>query len=138
MDKKYNIFISHSWKYDSHYKDLLELLKKDTSFEFCDFSVPINDPIHNANNDRELYEAIKRQMSPSSIVIIMAGVYSTYSKWINHEINIAKKEFYNPKKIIAVEGWGVERTSKIVKENADKTVKWQSSSIINAIKELAN
>jgi hypothetical protein len=68
----------------------------------------------------------------------MAGVYSTYSKWINHEINIAKKEFYNPKKIIAVEGWGVERTSKIVKENADKTVKWQSSSIINAIKELAN
>jgi hypothetical protein len=63
----------------------------------------------------------------------LAGVYSTYSKWINEEIVIAKK--YG-KPIIAIEPWASEKTSKTVKDNADKTVKWQSSSIIQAIKKV--
>lgn len=69
-------------------------------------------------------------------MLILAGVYSTYSKWINKEIKIAKTEFWTPKSIIAIEPWGAERTSKVVKDAADKVVGWNSSSIINAIKEL--
>ncbi|WP_257142779.1 TIR domain-containing protein [Bacillus thuringiensis] len=92
--------------------------------------------MHNAKNDAELYEAIKKQISPSSVVLILAGVYSTYSKWINHEIDISKNGFATVKPIIAIEPWASEKTSKKVKDNADKIVKWQSSSIISAIKEL--
>ena len=66
----------------------------------------------------------------------MAGVYSTYSKWINKEIEIAQTEFSIPKPIIAVEPWASEKTSVKVKDAADKIVGWNSSSIINAIKEL--
>ena len=56
---------------------------------------------------------------------------STYSKWINIEIALAKEM---NKRIIAVEPWGAERTSVVVKNSADKVVKWQTNSIVNAIR----
>jgi hypothetical protein len=64
--------------------------------------------------------------------VILAGVYSSYSKWINYEIEIAKTVFDKP--VIAVEPWASEKTSKIVKDNADAIVKWQSASIVSAIR----
>lgn len=137
MSKNYNLFISHSWAYPNAYDGLINLLNKDSAFSYKNYSVPKDDPIHDADNDKQLYEAIKNQISPSSVVLILAGVYSSYSKWINHEIDIAKNGFATVKPIIAIEPWGSERTSKVVKDNADKIVKWQSSSIISAIKELS-
>lgn len=136
MSKTYHIFISHSWAYPDAYEGLIELLDKDPKFSYSDYSVPKNDPIHNAGTSKELYNAIKAQVSKASVVIIMAGVYSTYSKWINKEIEIAQTEFLIPKPIIAVEPWASEKTSVKVKDAADKIVGWNSSSIINAIKEL--
>lgn len=136
MLKTYHIFISHSWAYPDAYEGLIKLLSKDPNFSYSDYSVPKDDPIHNAGTSKELYDAIKAQVSKASVVIIMAGVYSTYSKWINKEIEIAQTEFLIPKPIIAVEPWASEKTSVKVKDAADKIVGWNSSSIINAIKEL--
>lgn len=136
MGKTYNIFISHSWAYTDAYEKLIGLLDKDTSFSYKNYSVPKDDPIHNAKNDKELYDAIKQQISPSTVVLILAGVYSSYSRWIDKEIEISKNGFATVKPIIAIEPWASERTSAKVKNNADKIVKWQSSSIISAIKEL--
>lgn len=136
MSKTYHIFISHSWAYSDAYDKLIKLLDKDPNFSYSDYSVPKNDPIHNTKTSKELYNAIKAQVSKASVVIIMAGVYSTYSKWINKEIEIAQTEFLIPKPIIAVEPWASEKTSVKVKDAADKIVGWNSSSIINAIKEL--
>jgi hypothetical protein len=136
MSKTYNLFISHSWSYSDAYEKLVNLLDSDKSFSYKNYSVPKDDPIHNAKNTAELKEAIKRQMQYASVVLILAGVYSTYSKWINIEIDLAKNGFSNKKPIIAIEPWGSERTSQVVKDNADKIVKWQTSSIIKAIREL--
>jgi hypothetical protein len=69
-------------------------------------------------------------------VLIIAGVYSSYSKWIEKEIKIAKTEFYTPKPIIAIEPWASEKTSKLVKDNADAVVKWQKDKIVEAIRDL--
>jgi len=66
-------------------------------------------------------------------VVMMAGVYSTYSLWIKNEIEIAKEVYSKP--LIAVEPWASEKTSKIVKDNADEVVKWQSDSIVDAIRK---
>lgn len=134
-EKIYNLFISHSWAYGDQYDGLIRLLNQG-DIKYRDYSVPKGDPIHNAKNDKELYDAIKKQVSPSSIVIILAGVYASYSKWIDKEIKIAKTEFSTSKPILAVQYWGSERTSRVVKDNADKIVKWQTSSIVNAIKDL--
>lgn len=136
MAKTYHIFISHSWAYSDTYNSLIDLLNKDSSFSYSDYSVPKNDPIHDAGTSKELYEAIKAQMSKASVVLILAGVYSTYSKWIKKEIEIAKKEFLTSKPIIAIQPWGAEKTSSVVKDAANKIVGWNSSSIISAIKYL--
>lgn len=132
----YNLFISHSWAYSDAYEKLINLLDLAPDFYYKNYSVPINDPIHNAQNDSKLKAAIKEQMSHASCILVLAGVYSTYSKWINIEINLAKKGFTVPKKVIAIEPWGAERTSLVVKKNSDQIVKWQTSSIIKAIKEI--
>lgn len=131
----YNIFISHSWAYSDTYEKLIKLLNSDPNFCYKNYSVPINDPIHNARNDNQLKAAIKEQMSHASCILVLAGVYSTYSKWINIEIDLAKNGFKFPKKIIAIDPWGSERTSVVVKSSSNKIVKWQANSIIRAIKE---
>ena len=131
----YNLFISHSWSYGKHYDTLVSHLDNRGYFRYKNYSVPQDSPIHNANNDRELYDAIKRQIAPSSVVLILAGVYSTYSKWIDKEIQIAKNEFTTPKRIIAIEPFGSERTSAFVKRHADIVVKMQTEKIIEAIRK---
>lgn len=129
----YNLFISHSWTYHQFYEMFIALLNEIQSFHYKDYSVPKNDPIHNAPTDYQLRAAIRNQMMHASCVIIMAGVYSTYSKWINIEIDLAKSM---GKRIIAVAPWGADRLSKPVKEAADVIVRWNTTSIINAIKGL--
>nr|WP_315138041.1 TIR domain-containing protein [uncultured Capnocytophaga sp.] len=129
----YRIFISHSWAYSEAYDKVEDFLKKEKVL-FYDHSVPKYDPVHTNGTDKQLYEKIEAKIKGCSCVIILAGVYASYSKWINKEIEIAKK--YN-KPIIAVQPWGVERTSKIVKNAATIIVGWNAVSIANAVKKYA-
>jgi hypothetical protein len=131
MSKQYRLFISHSWAYSDAYIKVMDLLD-DQKLNYYNHSVPMDDPIHTNGTDKQLYEAIKNKIAGTSCVLILAGVYSSYSKWINKEIEISKAF---GKSIIAIEPWASERTSKIVKDNATVIVKWQGSSIANAIKE---
>ena len=134
--KTYNLFISHSWAYSDAYEKLVNLLDKRSYFSYRNYSVPKDDPLHTNGTDRQLYNAIKNQIGPSSVVLILAGVYASYSKWIDKEIDIAQNKFDTAKPIIAIEPWGSEKTSKIVKDAADKIVKWNTESIVSAIREV--
>lgn len=127
----YNLFISHSWTYGDAYDRLVDMLNAKPYFSYKNYSVPKYDPIHNVSNDYQLKEAIRRQMQPANCILILAGVYSTYSKWINIEIELAQSM---GKKIIAIEPWGAERTSSKVKSAAHSIVRWNTDSIINAIR----
>lgn len=129
----YRIFISHSWTYSKEYDKIEEFLKEQ-GVSFYNHSVPKDDPVHTNGTDKELYEKIDAKVRGCSCVIILAGVYASYSKWINKEIEIAKK--YN-KPIIAVEPFGSERTSKVVKEAATVIVGWRAYSVANAVKTYA-
>ena len=133
MSREYNIFISHSWSYSDQYEKLIGLLNNDLSFHYKNYSVPKDDPIHTNGSYSALRESIRRQIQPTSCIIVLAGVYSTYSKWINIEMDLAKSM---NKPIIAVEYWGAQRTSIPVKDKADIIVGWNSKSIIGAIRNL--
>lgn len=126
-----NLFISHSWNYDEQYQRLKELLR-DKGYIYRDYSVPKDNPITGIDSDGELEQAIEQKMKYSSVVLIMAGVYSTYSKWINKEIKIAKKL---GKPIVAIEPYCAERTSSVVKNAADVVCGWRTSSIVGAIND---
>ena len=129
----YNLFISHSWAYSDAYNGLKSLLQGRGYFDFKNYSVPQSNPITGARSDKALEAAIENKMRASSVVLIVAGVYSTHSKWINKEIEIAKRL---GKKIIAVKPRGADRISSVVRKAADKEVGWNSDSIVTAIREL--
>jgi hypothetical protein len=135
--KTYKIFISHSWSYSDAYEKLCNLLDDANNFVYSDYSIPKDDPVHTRGSDSALYDAIKQKMSFCNVIIILAGVYSSYSKWIDKEIKIANSEFINKKPIIAIEPWGSEKTSRLVKDNADVLVGWNTSSIVDAIRKHA-
>ncbi len=137
MPSTYNIFISHSWAYGDAYDRLIELLNKKPYFIFRDYSVPKDDPIHNAPNSQALADAITRQMRPCHVVLLMAGVYASYSIWIQREIRIGKNAFESPKPIVAIKPRGNTQVSQVVSSNADRLVGWNTDSIVEAIRDLA-
>ena len=132
--KNRNLFISHSWTYTNAYDGLVKLLDGASNFQYSNYSVPKDDPIHNASNKSELYEAIKNKIIFCDVVIIMAGKYATFSKWINEEIKISKNVYSKP--IVAVKPWASTQVSSVVSNSADKLVGWNTSSIVSAIREL--
>lgn len=137
--KKIHVFISHSWAYSNHYTTLADWIFSrgwsvgQVSLDFSDYSVPQNDPIHNANNDTQLRQALYNQISRSHIIVIPTGMYASYSKWIKKEIEGAG--IYN-KPILAVNPWGAQRTSEDVKNSASKVVGWNAESVVGGIWEL--
>lgn len=136
--RTHNLFVSHSWNYSDQYDRLVRLLLKERHhFSFKNYSVPKNDPIHNAGSDTVLRTAIKNKMTPCGAVLILAGMYASYSKWIDIEIDLARNGFGLPKPIIAIEPWGSQRTSAAVKNAADRIVGWRADSVVRAIRELA-
>lgn len=137
MSNNHRLFISHSWAHSDGYDKLINLLDQRSYFKYSNYSVPKDDPIHTSGTDAELYEAIKSKISQCHVVVILAGVYSTYSDWINKEIVIANEGFSTPKSILAIEPWGSQKTSTIVKENADEIVGWNTDSIVSAIRRLS-
>lgn len=134
--KTYHLFVSHGWRYSEHYLKVISWLdeaKANHRFEYSNYSDPKDDPIIASN------EAIKKarmkgilqtQIQHSSVVIVLAGMYATYSEWIDFEIDEAVKM---GKYIIGLSPWGQERTPAKVADNADVMVRWNSESLISAI-----
>ena len=129
-----NLFISHSWSYHDQYEKLVRLLDESPWFFYKNYSVPKNDPVHTNGTASDLRAAIKRQMSSCQVILILAGVYATYSKWIITEIAIANKDLRKP--ILAINPWGAERVSRMVIDYADEIVGWNAASIVEAIRRL--
>ena len=127
----YHLFISHSWNYSDAHDNLVRLLNAKPGFTFKNFSVPPDNPIVGAKTDKQLEEAIENKIRLCSAVLIMAGMYSTYSKWINKEIEIAKRM---NKVIIAIKPFGAERISTVVRRAAHAEFAWNTNSIITAIR----
>lgn len=135
----YNLFISHSWAYEEQYDRLIELLDGASRFNYKDNSVPKDDPIHTlGNGDQELYDALQRKIKSSHVVVILAGKYATYSKWINNEIEIAQSDSQNTVPILALKPRGAAQMSVPVQEAANKIVGWNTDSIVGGIRNLVN
>jgi len=139
--KQIHIFISHAWSYSGHYDTLSEWIFNETwrsgqaVLNFHNYSVPINDPIHDAKNDTQLKLALFNQISRCHVIVIPTGMYANYSRWIQKEIDGASG--YG-KPMLAVNPWGAQRTSTVVSSVATKTVGWNKKSVIGGIWELYN
>lgn len=132
----YHIFISHAWKYSSDYNKIVEWLneaQEDGLLTWKNYSVPEHDPKIDPNTTvgkNKLKEALKNQISPASKIIVLAGMYASYSDWIDFEISTAISQ---NKYIIGVKPWGQERIPTVVSNNTDIMVGWNKQSVIDAI-----
>ena len=137
--RQIHVFISHAWSYSDHYNTLASWIFNarwsvgQASLDFRDYSVPKNDPVHNARNDAQLRAALYDKISRSHVIVIPTGVYASYSKWIQKEID-GSASYGKP--ILAVNPWGAQRTSTVVSGAATRTVGWNKQSVINAIWDL--
>ena len=134
--RTFNLFISHSWAYSGAYGNLVKLLENRPYFRFRNYSVPKDAPISADGSYRRLHQAICRRMRPCSVILVPAGVYASYSEWIEKEIEIAKKKFSVKKPVLAIRPRGSERISALVKNNADMIVGWNTESVVSAIRKL--
>ncbi len=129
--KEYHILISHSWDYDEQYKKVRDYLDEANYFKWKNYSVPITKPI-DVDCKRELKEKLREKISQCSGIIVLAGMYVDYSEWIDFEIDTAVAQ---GKPIIGVKPWGQERIPAKVQNNAVKMVGWNSSSIVQAVRD---
>jgi hypothetical protein len=135
-----HVFISHSWKYTADYETLRAWIFDQrwnvgqASLDLRNYSVPKDDPIHNARNEQELRKAIYLQIAMSHVVVIPTGMYTAYSKWIQKEIDGAK--MYG-KPILAVNPHGQERKASVVVANASDTAGWRSETVVGKIWSLS-
>lgn len=133
MVKTYKIFISHSWDYVDDLMNLRRLLNNRPYFNAIYEEVPPHESI-NSTNASYIKSKIRQRLEESDVVIGMARVYGSYSEWMQWEIETAKTI---GKPIIAVIPWGQERVSSIIAGQANKIVRWNTESIVSAIRELA-
>lgn len=134
--RQIHVFISHSWSHSEHYETLSSWIFEESwsvgqaSLDFRDFSVPKDDPIHDAPNNRALTDAIYNQIARSHVVVIPLGMYANYSAWIQKEIDGSNK--YG-KPILGVNPWAQQRKSSVVAAAAVETVGWNKKSVIGGI-----
>ena len=129
--KTYDLFISHAWTHNAEYDRLVKMLNAAPNFKWRNYSVPKQDPL-DVNNDARLTAALKRQIRPVNCVLILAGMYVNHRKWIKKEIAIAQ-DLNKP--IVGIKPWGQQRTPVEVQEAADIMVGWNTSSIVQAIRD---
>lgn len=130
---RYRLFISHAWRYNSDYNKIIEFLNGAPYCIYSNYSVPKHDQLEAATTS-QLKEELRQQIRPVEVVVILAGMYASYSDWIKFEIDYAKEI---GKSILGVEPWGSQRIPSVVQTNADEMVGWNTSSIVSAIRRLA-
>lgn len=128
-DKQYNVFISHSWTYDEHYKRVVDFLEEVPSLDWQNHSVPSTDPLPEEKASA-LRQSLKDQMRSASLVVVSAGMYSAYSRWIDTEIELARDM---GKPIIGIIPEGQEKIPKNIEENCTEICRWRKASLIESI-----
>lgn len=131
--KNYKLFISHAWRYHDGYDRLIELLDSALYFRYSNYSVPTSKKFKNMSN-AELKDELRDQIRPTQCVLVLGGLYVSYSTWIQFEIDYAK-ELGKP--IVGIKPWGSQKTPQTVIQAANTIVGWNTDSIVTAIRQYA-
>ncbi|MDR0307042.1 MAG: TIR domain-containing protein [Chitinispirillales bacterium] len=132
--KIYDLFLSHAWKDDQDYHELVKMLESSGAIEFKIYSVPRYDSpvdIENAAEKNKLISMLDQQINPVDCVLILSSMYGSDSYWITKEIKIAKAYC---KPVIAVKPKEQGKVPKAIQDDAVKVVAWDAGSIVDAIK----
>jgi hypothetical protein len=129
--RRYNVFISHAWNYSEDYFRVVRFLDEEPNFRWRNLSVPEHDPILDT---KKLSYELHNQMRDADAFLIIAGMYASFSDWIDYEIAFARRI---GRPIIGITKWGSERVPAAVERNATTVVGWNGPAIVRAIRHHA-
>lgn len=132
MANTYNVFISHSWDYVDDLKNLRNMLESRGYFHVNFMETPPHDPI-NSTNSAYVKSVIKNHIKNSNVVIGIAGGYASQSEWMRWELDTAISDGIP---VLGVIPWGQINVSKVVQERATEIVRWNTESIVDAIRRI--
>jgi hypothetical protein len=130
MAKDYKIFISHSWSYTEDLEVLQKLLNTRGYFNVTFLEATKKTPI-DSENAAYVKTVLKARILQSDIVLALAGVYASHSDWMIWELETAKANIIP---IVGVIPRGQERISTEVYSRSIVDVKWNTESIVDAIR----
>lgn len=126
------VFISHAWRYDTHYNKIEEWLNSAQNFSWSNCSVPSTNALPDKTS-AGLSRGMTRQINPAQVVLIIGGMYTAHSAWIEYEISEARRL---NKTIIGIKPWGQQRVPRIVQEaSVCPVIGWNQASVIRAVRD---
>lgn len=130
MAKIYSLFISHSWDHDDTLQDLKTLLNSRGYFPAEYKQVEKTCPI-NSENAAVVKANITKRLQESDVLLAIAGVFASHSEWMQWEMDKAKELGLN---VIGVIPWGQQHISSEVYSRSVIDVRWNTDSIVDAIR----
>ena len=131
MAKTYSLFISHSWDHSDVLQNLKTLLNSRGYFPAEYTQIEKDFPI-NSERAWVIKANITKRLEQSDIVLAIAGIFASYSDWMQWEMDKAKELGL---KIIGVVPRGQERISQEVYNRSVVDVRWNADSIVDAIRK---
>ena len=133
MAKLYKVFVSHSWGHVDDLRRLRNLLQNRGYFKVEFMEASPENPILSDKN-RSIRVVLSNRIEQSDVVLGIAGLYASYSDWIEWELDKAIEKGIP---IIGVIPRGQINISRIVADRAEETVRWNTESIVAAIRRNA-
>lgn len=130
MAKEYRLFISHSWDHDDVLQDLKNLIDSRGYFPATYTQIEKDCPI-DSDKAWVIKANITKRLQESDVVLAIAGVYASYSEWMQWEMDKAKDLGL---KVIGVIPRGQEHISHEVFNRSAVDVHWNADSIVDAIR----
>jgi hypothetical protein len=130
MAKDFKIFISHSWAYSEDLEALQKLLNDRGYFNIEFLEATKKTPI-NSESAPYVKTVLKAKILKADIVLALAAIYASHSDWMIWELETAKA---NNIPIIGIIPRGQERISTEVTSRSIVDVKWNTESIVSAIR----
>ena len=126
--RTYSVFICHDWEYSADYYRVCQFLNGAPNFAWRDLSVPEHDPL---DTDDKLQKNLRDQIRPADVMLVLAGMYTARSVWMDWEMAFARRI---GKSIIGIRPWGNVQLPVVVQNNADEIVGWNTNSNFDSIR----
>ena len=134
----YSIFLSHSWVEQDGVERITSLLESyriktgDFSYEY--YSVSKDDPSQFLPSNKALQQSIEEKMKHCGCLVILAGVFAEFKRFINLELDAAKAMNIP---VIVVEAADPKYTSHQEKRAAVAKIGWSDTELGDAIVKFA-
>ncbi len=112
---------------------MTSLLNNRHYFTWTNYSVPETKAFGPMANHR-MQEELRQQIRPVNCVVIIGGMWTNHSDWIQFEMDFAESI---GKPILGVRPRGAKMMPSAVVAKSDKVVNWNADSIVAGIREIS-